>query len=416
MTLLRTQLGNTLRGHRLRQRRTLRDVSGRARVSLGYLSEVERGQKESLLRTAGLDLRRPRSGARRPARRGQPRTPWRRFRGCRRPRRCAASAGSRRCGLGRRPARCAGRTCCSRARPGARRRRAGPLRPPSGRGGLARGLIPAWWWSPVCTCARERDGPHSSRSAERCGAGRRRPRGARHEHAVGRGCCRCRQGHALQPLPHEGRRPACAAAVGAGPPRRPDDAATSGAAPGRARRHFGRATGPEPAGTSEPGVLARMAAAGLEEWTALTGRLAGRLRIDPDAGELAARWLLGLLFQPTSTGTARPSAWLWRWARRPSRAQHRQRPGEHQAIGARSRHGPPTGATGVPNRARADGQARLVGGQHHCLQHARAQVAVSELGESLDQRGRPHPAGGGGDARRAPARTASRSALTTPSR
>jgi transcriptional regulator with XRE-family HTH domain len=47
MTLLRTHLGNTLRGHRLRQRRTLRDVSGRARVSLGYLSEVERGQKEA---------------------------------------------------------------------------------------------------------------------------------------------------------------------------------------------------------------------------------------------------------------------------------------------------------------------------------------------------------------------------------
>jgi transcriptional regulator with XRE-family HTH domain len=47
MTLLRTQLGTTLRGHRLRQRRTLRDVSGVARVSLGYLSEVERGQKEA---------------------------------------------------------------------------------------------------------------------------------------------------------------------------------------------------------------------------------------------------------------------------------------------------------------------------------------------------------------------------------
>ena len=47
MLLLRTQLGSTLRGHRLRQRRTLRDVSGAARVSLGYLSEVERGQKEA---------------------------------------------------------------------------------------------------------------------------------------------------------------------------------------------------------------------------------------------------------------------------------------------------------------------------------------------------------------------------------
>ena len=47
MTLLRTQLGTSLRNHRLRQRRTLRDVSGAARVSLGYLSEVERGQKEA---------------------------------------------------------------------------------------------------------------------------------------------------------------------------------------------------------------------------------------------------------------------------------------------------------------------------------------------------------------------------------
>jgi transcriptional regulator with XRE-family HTH domain len=47
MTLLRTHLGSTLRGYRLSQRRTLRDVSGAARVSLGYLSEVERGQKEA---------------------------------------------------------------------------------------------------------------------------------------------------------------------------------------------------------------------------------------------------------------------------------------------------------------------------------------------------------------------------------
>ncbi len=44
MTLLRTQLGNTLRGHRQRQRRTLRDVSGAARVCLGYLSGGERGR------------------------------------------------------------------------------------------------------------------------------------------------------------------------------------------------------------------------------------------------------------------------------------------------------------------------------------------------------------------------------------
>ena len=60
MTLLRTQLGNTLRGHRLRQRRTLRDVSGAARVSLGYLSEVERGQKEASVWPRSTSERYPR--------------------------------------------------------------------------------------------------------------------------------------------------------------------------------------------------------------------------------------------------------------------------------------------------------------------------------------------------------------------
>ena len=47
MALLRRVLGETLRGRRLRQRRTLREVSAAARVSLGYPSEVERGQKEA---------------------------------------------------------------------------------------------------------------------------------------------------------------------------------------------------------------------------------------------------------------------------------------------------------------------------------------------------------------------------------
>ncbi|HEY2166159.1 MAG TPA: helix-turn-helix transcriptional regulator [Jatrophihabitantaceae bacterium] len=47
MPVLRQVIGETLRGLRMRQRRTLRDVSTRARVSLGYLSEVERGQKEA---------------------------------------------------------------------------------------------------------------------------------------------------------------------------------------------------------------------------------------------------------------------------------------------------------------------------------------------------------------------------------
>jgi transcriptional regulator with XRE-family HTH domain len=40
-------VGETLRAARLRQRRTLREVSAQARVSLGYLSEIERGQKEA---------------------------------------------------------------------------------------------------------------------------------------------------------------------------------------------------------------------------------------------------------------------------------------------------------------------------------------------------------------------------------
>ena len=47
MALLRRQLGDALRRQRLLQHRTLREVSQRARVSLGYLSEVERGQKEA---------------------------------------------------------------------------------------------------------------------------------------------------------------------------------------------------------------------------------------------------------------------------------------------------------------------------------------------------------------------------------
>jgi XRE family transcriptional regulator, stress-response regulator len=46
MPVLRQVVGDTLRGLRMRQRRTLREVSATARVSLGYLSEVERGQKE----------------------------------------------------------------------------------------------------------------------------------------------------------------------------------------------------------------------------------------------------------------------------------------------------------------------------------------------------------------------------------
>jgi transcriptional regulator with XRE-family HTH domain len=47
MIVLRQQIGDVLRAVRQRQGKTLREVSSAARVSLGYLSEVERGQKEA---------------------------------------------------------------------------------------------------------------------------------------------------------------------------------------------------------------------------------------------------------------------------------------------------------------------------------------------------------------------------------
>jgi transcriptional regulator with XRE-family HTH domain len=46
-SLLREVLGDVLRRARTKQGRTLREVSDAARVSLGYLSEVERGRKEA---------------------------------------------------------------------------------------------------------------------------------------------------------------------------------------------------------------------------------------------------------------------------------------------------------------------------------------------------------------------------------
>lgn len=45
--LLREVIGDVLRRARIEQGRTLREVSDEARVSLGYLSEVERGRKEA---------------------------------------------------------------------------------------------------------------------------------------------------------------------------------------------------------------------------------------------------------------------------------------------------------------------------------------------------------------------------------
>lgn len=47
MVLLRQEIGDVLRDFRLQKGRTLRQVAGEANVALGYLSEVERGQKEA---------------------------------------------------------------------------------------------------------------------------------------------------------------------------------------------------------------------------------------------------------------------------------------------------------------------------------------------------------------------------------
>jgi transcriptional regulator with XRE-family HTH domain len=47
MVLVRRLIGDVLRRRRVEQGRTLREVSTAARVSLGYLSEVERGRKEA---------------------------------------------------------------------------------------------------------------------------------------------------------------------------------------------------------------------------------------------------------------------------------------------------------------------------------------------------------------------------------
>lgn len=47
MVLLRRVIGDALRARRQGQHRTLREVSTAANMSLGYLSEIERGQKEA---------------------------------------------------------------------------------------------------------------------------------------------------------------------------------------------------------------------------------------------------------------------------------------------------------------------------------------------------------------------------------
>jgi transcriptional regulator with XRE-family HTH domain len=45
--LVRQEIGDVLRDFRQQKRQTLRQVASRASVALGYLSEIERGQKEA---------------------------------------------------------------------------------------------------------------------------------------------------------------------------------------------------------------------------------------------------------------------------------------------------------------------------------------------------------------------------------
>lgn len=47
MVLFRRLLGDVLRAERVERGLTLREVSAAARVSLGYISEIERGRKEA---------------------------------------------------------------------------------------------------------------------------------------------------------------------------------------------------------------------------------------------------------------------------------------------------------------------------------------------------------------------------------
>jgi AcrR family transcriptional regulator len=62
---------------------------------------------------------------------------------------------------------------------------------------------------------------------------------------------------------------------------------------------------------SDPEVLVELLAVPAERWAALTGDLAGVLGVPPEAAELPARWLLGVVLQPgRSTARHRAAAQL----------------------------------------------------------------------------------------------------------
>ena len=56
MVLFRRLLGDVLRSARMQRGMTLRELSAEARVSLGYISEIERGQKEASSELLHRDL------------------------------------------------------------------------------------------------------------------------------------------------------------------------------------------------------------------------------------------------------------------------------------------------------------------------------------------------------------------------
>ena len=70
MVLFRRLLGDVLRDARMQRGLTLREVSADARVSLGYISEIERGQKEASSELLASLCARPRHAALRRAARG----------------------------------------------------------------------------------------------------------------------------------------------------------------------------------------------------------------------------------------------------------------------------------------------------------------------------------------------------------
>ena len=148
MVLLRELLGETLRRRRRAQKRTLRDVSKQANVSLGYLSEIERGHKEpssellasvcgalqvrlsEVLAEVSREVAAHERGEAAPAGRSAP-GPRARSRCCRsRARRRPVEEPSRR----RRHALPAGQMYGRRVRREGRGRRPGPLSPPPWRG------------------------------------------------------------------------------------------------------------------------------------------------------------------------------------------------------------------------------------------------------------------------------------------